>query len=251
MNKLSVVIITFNEVRNIGRCLKSVQNIADEIIVLDSFSTDNTKGICQSFEKVKFIEREWKGFSKSKNFANSQASFELILSMDADEALSSELESSIMAVKQSLNNDAYALNRLNNYCGKWVKHSGWYPDRKIRLFKKGVVNWEGKVHESLKFNENLSVGFINGDLLHYTYYSINEHIAQLNRFTDIGAEEAFAAGQSNGLLKIIFSPLWKFIRDYFFNKGFLDGYVGFVICIISAHSTFIKYIKIRELQNRG
>ena len=140
MIKLSSVIITFNEERNIGRCIESLAGIADEIVVVDSGSTDDTEAICRSFG-VKFIEHTFEGYGEQKNFAVSHCSFEYILSLDADEALSIELKESISALKNKWDKDGYSFNRLTNYCGKWVHYCGWYPDSKLRLFKKNKGKW--------------------------------------------------------------------------------------------------------------
>ncbi|MFA4851197.1 MAG: glycosyltransferase family 2 protein [Bacteroidales bacterium] len=249
MFQFSVVIITFNEERNIARCLKSLGEVADEIIVVDSFSTDKTAEICQKFP-VKFILKEWMGYSPAKNFANSMANNDYILSIDADEALSDELRKAILELKKSDNLfDAYRFNRLANYCGKWIHHCSWYPNTKLRLWNRHKGEWEGEIHEEVKMKSSAKVGFIKGDLLHYSYYSIEQHINQVNVFTDLTAKAAFKKGKKAGCLKILFSPFIKFTRDYFFRLGFLDGYAGFVICRISAHATFLKYAKLRQLNN--
>ena len=247
MLPLTVVIITFNEERNIARCLKSIEGVAEEIIVLDSFSTDKTAEICRKFP-VKFIQKEWTGYSSAKNFANNIATHDYILSIDADEALSDELKKSILEIKKSDNlYDAYRFNRLTNYCGSWIHHCSWYPDTKLRLWNRHKGEWEGEIHEDVKMKNGTKAGFIKGDLLHFSYYSIEQHIKQLNNFTDLAAKAAFEKGKKAGCLRIFFSPCIKFIRDYFLRLGFLDGYAGFVICRISAHATFLKYAKLRQL----
>lgn len=249
MTQLSVVIITLNEERNIGRCLQSVKGIADDVVVVDSGSTDRTNSICMEFG-ARFITHNWLGFAETKNFANAQAKFPLILSLDADEALSDRLKASILAVKaMESGKTAFSMNRLTNYCGKWIKHCGWYPDTKIRLFNRDHARWTGKViHEKLTTDQGIETEHLEGDLLHYSYYSIAGHIAQANRFTDLTAEEAFWEGKNSGIMQILMKPPVKFIRNYFFKLGFLDGYYGFVICRISAQATFFKYIKLRQLR---
>ena len=155
----SVVIITFNEARNIKRCLESVVPVADEIIVVDSNSTDETEAICQEYPNLRFVRHDWEGYVKQKNFANSLASNNLILSIDADEALSEELTQSILKLKvQDVEGKAFSMNRLMNYCGKWIRHSGWYPDTKIRIFDRRSVSWTGKkVHETLAIPKEMQV----------------------------------------------------------------------------------------------
>ncbi len=248
MTQLSVVVITLNEERNIGRCLQSVSEIADDIVVVDSGSEDATEEICVA-HGARFMRHEWLGFAETKNFANSQAKYPLILSLDADEALSDQLIKSIKAVKENNpGNTAYKMNRLTNYCGKWIRHCGWYPDSKIRLFNRENTRWTGLViHEKLTTNPGIVVKHLDGDLLHYSYYTIAGHIDQANRFTDLTAEEAFRKGNKATILQILLKPPVRFLRDYFFKLGFLDGYYGFVVCHISAQATFYKYIKLRQL----
>ena len=243
MPKLSIVIITFNEARNIGRCLESVKDIADEIVVVDSFSTDRTKTICKSYS-VKFIEHAFEGHIKQKNFAINQATYPHQLSLDADEALSEELKTEVKKIKENWQNDGYRMNRLSNYCGKWIKHSGWYPDTKLRLYDSRKGNWTGmNPHDKFELEIGSSTGKLSGDILHYTYYSIEEHILQANKFSTIAANELVATGNRVYFFKIILNPIAKFIRNYFLRLGFLDGFYGFLICQVTANETFLKYIK--------
>lgn len=248
MISLSVVIITFNEERNISRCLQSVKNIADEIIVVDSFSTDKTPDICKN-QGVKFIQHKFDGHIEQKNRAIALASSDYILSLDADEALSPELEKSVLEVKTNWKYDGYYFNRLTNYCGKWIRHGGWYPDSKLRLFNRTKGKWDGlNPHDKFEMNENNKTGFLQGDLLHYSYYTIFQHMEQVNKFTEIGALSAFNNGRTVSFPGMIFQPAWKFFRDFIIKGGFLDGYYGYAICRISAHASFIKYLKMRELK---
>lgn len=247
MIKISAVIITFNEDRNIERCINSLKDIVDEIIVVDSFSNDQTKEICL-VNNVKFYSLNWEGYSFAKNYGNNLANYDYILSIDADEALSETLKIEISVIKNSnIFYDAYCLKRLTNYCGSWIYHCGWYPDTKLRLWNKQKGKWEGNIHEEVKMVKNSNIITLKGDLLHYSYYSIQQHINQANKFTDLTAMEAYKKGIKAGFMKIFFSPLIKFIRDYFIKLGFLDGYYGFVVCKISAFATYMKYIKLREL----
>ncbi len=247
--RISAVIITFNEEKNIRRCLESIQDIVDEVIVVDSFSTDKTQEICEEFN-VKFVQYKWQGYSKTKNYANELASNEFILSIDADEALSEELQKSILRLKageELSRNIVYSLNRLTNYCGKWIYHCGWYPDKKIRIFNKSNASWKGELHEELVFVDgNTKIQHLEGNLLHFSYNSISQHILQVDKFTEIGAKEAHNKGKRTSILGIILRPIWKFLRDYIIKLGFLDGYYGFVICAISAFATFVKYIKLKQ-----
>ncbi len=247
MIKLSAVIITLNEEKNIKRCIDSVKDVVDEILVVDSYSTDKTKEICEK-ETVRFIEHPWKGYIEQKNFANEKATFQYIISIDADEALSEKLKKSIVEIKKNWQYDTYEINRITNYCGKWIKHCGWYPDKKIRIFNREKAKWAGdKIHEHIELNEDVTVSFLKGDLEHYSYYTISDHMNQANHFSDIAAEVLFNKGKKITFARLFFSPIIRFLRDYFFRLGFLDGYYGFVICQISAHAAYLKYAKLMQL----
>ena len=247
MSKLSVTIITFNEEQNIERCLKAVKPVADEIIVVDSFSTDKTKIICQQFN-VKFFEHPFTNYIEQKNLATSYTSYDYVLNVDADEVLSPELQKCILDEKKNFHYDAYFVNRLTNYCGQFIYHGGWYPDRKTRLWNKQKGQWSGElIHEDITFQDTVKKGSLSGNLLHYSYYSINQHIAQINRFTDMTALAAFNKGKQSNYLKILLNPKWKIFRDFILRAGFLDGYYGWLIAKNSAYATFLKYVKLREL----
>lgn len=251
MDKISAVVITKNEERNIRRCLLSLQGVADEVVVVDSGSTDNTEKICRE-EGALFTFNEWLGFSEQKNYANSLASNPWILSIDADEALSPELRDNIIKLKNNgFDPDCiYIVNRLNNYCGKWVYHCGWYPDHCTRLWKKDAAQWEGVVHESLRHKPNMKRQLINGDLLHYTYYEISEHARKTQQYSILSAEKAFQNGHKGSFANIILKPIWTFISSYILRGGFLDGKMGFIICRMSANYTFIKYSHLYELSTK-
>jgi len=248
MPKLSVVIITFNEERNIGRCIGSVREVADEIVVVDSFSTDKTREICEN-SGVKFIEHAFEGHIQQKNFAITQAKYPHQLSLDADEALSEELKAEILKIKNDWQNDGYRMNRLTNYCGKWIHHCGWYPDTKLRLYDSAKGSWGGtNPHDKFEMNPGSMVGFLKGDILHYSYYAIEEHIRQADKFSTIAAKELVSLGKAVTYFQIIVNPVAKFIRNYILRLGFLDGFYGFIICRIAAHETYLKYTKARQLR---
>jgi len=251
MVKISAVIITFNEERNIVRCLQSLEGIADEIVVVDSFSTDATEKLCSPF-KARFLQHPFEGYMQQKTWACDQAVYNHILSLDADEVISDVLKQSILEVKNNWKADGYSFNRLTNYLGKWIRHSGWYPDAKLRLWDRQKGSWSGiNLHESVKMKENTKVEKLRGDLLHYSYYSIPQHLDQINKFTEIAANDGLIQGKKSSLIIAIFKSIWKFIRDYIFKLGFLDGYHGFLVCALSAHTSFIKYIKLNELKKAG
>lgn len=250
MTPISVVIITYNEERNIGRCLESVKDIADEIVVVDSFSTDKTEEICKHYD-VTFVKHPFEGHIEQKNYANTHATYPHILSLDADEALSVELKRSISQVKQDWRSDGYYFNRLTSYCGKWIRHAGWYPDRKLRLFDSRKGRWAGvNPHDRYDLERGSSHSWLKGDLLHYSFNTIHEHVDQTNKFSEEGARALFEKGKKTSTLKILVKSTAKFIRNYFFKLGFLDGYYGYLICRVSAFSTFIKYAKLKELRKK-
>ncbi len=248
--KISVVIITFNEERNIGRCLESIGAVGAEVVVVDSFSTDRTKEICKKYN-VRFIEHEFKGHIQQKNYALELAKNDWVLSLDADEELSDELRESILAIDNIDKIVAWQLKRLTNFCGKWIKHTGWYPDRKVRLWNKNFGKWGGQnPHDRVTLNGGANVGQLSGDLLHYSFYTLYEHIQQIQKFSSIAAESAFANGKRSNLFSnILIGPFYTFLKKYILQAGFLDGYYGFVISMNTAYSKFLKYIKLRELEN--
>lgn len=249
MHTLSIVTITLNEARNIKRCLDSVVPVADEIIVVDSFSTDETEALCQPYEHLRFVKHEWEGYVKQKNYANNLASCDLILSIDADEALSEELAQSIQTIKnQRIENKAYSMNRRMNYCGKWIRHGGWYPDVKVRVFGRGKAEWTGKkVHETLSLAQNTEIEHLKGDLLHYSFYTPEEHRRQMEKYAILSAEEMVERGKHPSVLSAYLHAGWKFLRDYFFKAGFLDGSEGLTICKTNAYGVWYKYQKARAL----
>ncbi|MES2587867.1 MAG: glycosyltransferase family 2 protein [Bacteroidota bacterium] len=250
--KISAVIITFNEERNILRCLESLQGVVDEIVVVDSFSKDKTEEICRNFG-VNFISHAFDGHIEQKNWAITQAKYQHVLSLDADEALNETLKKSILEVKNNWQADGYYMNRLTNYCGKWIKHCGWYPDTKLRLWDSTKGTWGGdNPHDKYElFEGDKNTQKLKGDILHYSYYSLQDHYKQVEYFTTVLAKAQFEKGKKAPFLTLIFSPIVKFLKDYFFNLGILDGKEGFIICKISAFATYTKYKKLRALIRVG
>lgn len=247
--QLSIVIITFNEEKNIQRCIESVLPVADEIVVVDSFSKDRTKEICLQYPKVKFVEHAFDGHIQQKNWAITQATYPYVLSLDADEALDKTLEKSILEVKQNWTASAYKMNRLTNYCGKWIHHCGWYPDTKLRLWDSRKGHWGGtNPHDMYLMDDpNETIIHLKGDLLHYSYYTRQDHYKQVEYFTNILAKAQHEEGKKAPLFVLYTSPLVKFIKDYIIKLGFLDGKEGFTISRISAFATYTKYKKLRAL----
>ncbi|MAJ51761.1 MAG: glycosyl transferase [Flammeovirgaceae bacterium] len=250
-DSISVVIITYNEEINIARALKSVIEVADEIIVLDSFSTDNTEQICAQYG-AKFIKRKWQGYARSKNYVNNLATHNWILSLDADEELDAEMATDILKYKQEGFHGVYLLNRLTNYCGTWIRHSSWYPDKKVRIFDKSIAKWTGAfVHEELVFSENVMETLVKGHLNHYSYHSQKEHRFRADKYSVLTAQKMNKMGEKASLLKPFYSFVFRFFSMYFIRAGFLDGRAGFQIALISAKSNVLKYKTLRKLNQQN
>jgi glycosyltransferase involved in cell wall biosynthesis len=247
MPQLSAVIISYNEEQYIENCLLSLKKVAEEIIVVDSFSTDSTEEICKR-HNVKFIKHNFEGYVEQKNFALTQATYPHVISLDADEALSDEAVNSILKVKETFEYSGYIFNRSNNYCGRWLKHSRLYPDKQLRLFDSRKGKWMGpNPHDRFILERKSKSIKIKGDILHWNFESYEEHIDKMNKFSTIAALEAFKAGKRSGPLTAIFHSARSFFRSYIIYRGMLDGYDGFVSCSISAYTSFLKYAKLRCL----
>lgn len=245
--KISGVIITFNEAKNIEACIKSMQACVDEIVVIDSFSVDDTAQICQRLG-VKFLQHPFEGHIEQKNYAMHQASHDYILSLDADERLSEQMKASVLQVKSDWSESGYAFNRLNNYCGAWLKRS-WYPDRKLRLWDRREGAWGGtNPHDKVILNDGIKPKRLKGDILHYAYDNLEEHYEQVKKFAIIAANAKFKQGKkSYFVIHVIFNPWYKFFRKYVLRLGFLDGYYGFIFSAITAYLNFLKYLRLWEL----
>lgn len=245
-NKISAVIITYNEETNIGRCVDSLKPVADEIIVVDCYSSDSTKQICAS-KGVNFVQNEFLGFAHQKNFAASLATCDYILSLDADEYLSEELTQSMRALKsKGFKYDGYTMNRLSSYAGDWIRTCGWYPDTKLRLWKKGLGVWMGMgIHEKVEMTGDYSVKHLDGDLLHHAYDNITQFLEKIQRYSDIYAKEHRHKIASSGF-KIFYKTTFAFVKSFFLKRGILDGYKGLLISVCNANFVFYKYSKLRE-----
>ncbi len=252
MAKLTAVIITLNEQENIGRCIDSLKPVADEVIVVDSFSTDRTKEIAIA-KGAKFIDRAFTNYIEQKNFASSQATTDYVLNLDADECLSEALQQSVLMSKnEGFTDDAYSMNRLNFYCGKPIKTCGWYPDTKIRLWNRAKGRWIGElVHEKMDLDKGLKVAHLNGDLLHYSFSTPESLITQSDKFATLAAGQLKSERYLYLVFKAIFSPPFKFIRNYFFKLGFTDGAVGLTICINQAREVFLKYFRAIKVKSEN
>ena len=249
--KISATVITFNEERKIEDCLRSLSGIADEIIVVDSYSTDLTEEICRKYG-VKFISHAFEGYVAQKNYAMEQASFNHVLALDADERLSEDLQQSILRVKQDWGEvTGYSFNRFNNYCGKWIRYCGWYPDRKIRLWDKRLARWGGEDPHDKVMIPAEKLRHLRGDLLHMAYYSVDEHLQQMHKFAEIAARAKYNNGKRpNFVIHVLLNPVFKFFKKYILQFGFLDGYYGFVFCAAASSLNFFKYLRLYEYHRR-
>jgi glycosyltransferase involved in cell wall biosynthesis len=252
MTKLSVTVITLNEEKNIDRCLRSVKEIADEIIVVDSLSTDKTKDISLSHGAT-FIEQPFLGHIQQKNFAVSKATNMYVLSLDADELLSDELKNSILMEKQKgFPSLAYSMNRLNNYCGKWIHHGDYYPDRKIRLWRKDAGVWGGEnPHDKVIVTGDTTAQQLKGDLLHYSFSTVEQHRRQMQYFSTIAANAMYYKGKKRNYAKLLLNPAWSFLRGYLIKGGLKDGAAGLRIARMNAWYTWLKYKKLIDLHNHA
>ncbi len=244
--KISATIITYNEERNIARAIESLRCV-DEILVVDSGSTDRTVEIATKLG-ARVIDRVWAGYSSQKNWAADQAAHDWILSIDADEALSELLEAEIWQLKKNgPAHHAYTMPRLAQYLGKWILHSGWYPDRKVRLYNRRHAAWTGDfVHESLTVEG--PTGTLDATLLHFTCDSLSEHLRTLDRYTTLAAEQIVEQKKPITIYHLFFKPWWEFFRTYFLKRGFLDGLEGLAIAWLGAIYQFLKYAKARYMQ---
>ncbi|HEX6225835.1 MAG TPA: glycosyltransferase family 2 protein [Chryseolinea sp.] len=249
MIKISAVVITYNEEHSIGLCIKTLKSVADEIVVVDSFSKDNTKAICLQ-EGVKFVEHVFEGHIQQKNFALTMASHEYVLSLDADEYLSDELILSIRAIKENVTHQAYSMNRLTGIGGRWIYSTDWYPDRKLRLWAKSIGKWGGyNPHDTVILNNGVSVAHLKGDLMHDGYEDYDDLMSKANQYARIFAK-ANQNKKSSSVFKVIYKSAYTFIRNYFLKLGFTSGFDGLVISCANTYYTFFKYAMLRELNKQ-
>ncbi|MEI6745706.1 MAG: glycosyltransferase family 2 protein [Methylococcaceae bacterium] len=245
--KLSVIVITKNEESHIVQCLESVK-WADEIIVLDSGSSDETVSICHQFTPHVF-ETDWQGFGIQKQRSLNKATGDWVLSIDADEIITPELRYEIEQAINQNQHDAFLLPRLSSYCGKFIKHGGWYPDYILRLFRRKLGHFtDDLIHERAMVKGK--TGKLNAPILHESYSDLSEMLEKMNRYSSLNAQKLFERGVKSSLSKAIFRALWKFIQTYFVKAAFLDGKHGLMLAISSAESVYYKYLKLLELQKK-
>jgi len=251
VRKLSGVLISYNEEEKIETALSSMKGICDEIVVVDSHSTDTTTQICRRFTD-RVHERPWHGYRDQKQYATDLASHDWVLSLDADEELSPELQEELLKWKgeSDSNCDGYMISRVAYFMGRWIKHTSWYPDWQLRLFKRSSGRWKGgRVHEGFKLRG--PVGKFAGQLNHYTYASISEYLEQLEKFSSLAAQDYNEGGKKARIRHLVVEPPLVFFKNYLLRSGFLDGIPGLVVSILAAASTFFKYLKLWEIQRSG
>lgn len=247
IENISVIIITFNEEKKIQQCIDSAKKVSDDIVVVDSFSTDKTKQICLD-NKVRFVENTFVTYAEQKNYAMSLAKYDRILSLDADEYLSEELEESIHHAKKNWTHEGYRMNRLSIYADKWIHHGSWYPDRQLRLWNRKFGSWGGaNPHERVILHNGTAIKHIKGDLLHRSYDNSEITLKKVQLYSEIFAKSNVSKRSIN-LFGIMVHTGFAFIKSYFLKWGFLDGFQGLAVAMAVTNHTFYKYAKLYELQ---
>lgn len=244
MAKISACIISYNEEKKIEDCLKSLLPVADEIIIVDSLSTDSTLKIAEKYTD-KIYHQKFLGHIEQKNLAVEKASYDWVLSLDCDERLTEELQQSIHAIKNQLddtNADAYCMSRKTFYVYRWLNHC-WYPDIKTRLFNKKTAHWGGTNPHDRVITDSNNIVKLNGDIQHYSFDNLSAHIQTIDRFTEIGADEIIRKGKRVSVFSPFTHGLWTFIKIYFIKRGFLDGFAGILVASLSMVHVFVKYSK--------
>jgi glycosyltransferase involved in cell wall biosynthesis len=249
--KITATIITFNEEKNIRAACESVA-FADEILVVDSQSTDATREIAEECG-ARVIDRAWPGFAQQKQFAANQATHEWIFSLDADERVSDKLHDAILELKHSDDArlaDGYRIARRSFYMGRWIRGGGWYPDHQLRFYRKSRGQWKGEfIHESVKMPEGARVEILNGDILHYSVTDVSQHHRMIGeRYAPLSARQMYESGRRTSALKIAVAGPATFIRSFILKGGFRDGLAGLAIARFAAHNAFLKHLILWELQ---
>lgn len=240
---VSVAIVTKNEARNIKDALESVKDF-DDIVVVDAFSSDNTTEICREYTE-RVYKHEWQGYAGQKQIAIDYAKKDWVLILDADERVTPELRQEIMEKVKENSLSGFYIPRQNFFLGKWIRHSGWWPDHTLRLFRKDVSRMEPRaVHE--KVNVNGTVGYIRAPFEHYTYRTISEYIGKMDNYASLSAEELDNKGFISSFISMLFSPGVVFLKMYLLRQGFRDGIHGLVLAVLYSFYTFLKYAKVLE-----
>lgn len=245
MNRISACVITLNEERNLPRLLESLRGIVDEVVVVDSGSTDRSEAIARQYSAL-FHFRGWTNYSEQRNFAASLARHDWVLALDADEELSSALKTALLEWKKRVPQFAvYEVARRTWYLGAWIKHSGWYPDFKKRLYRNGAVQFAGSLHETLQYGG--PCGRLSGDLLHFTIHEFAEHEANVERYSTLAAKQLYEKGKRHWRGAVWFATPWSLFHTYVLRGGFLDGYRGMLIARMAAKTVRLKYAKLGQL----
>lgn len=248
MIPLSAVIITFNNASKIGRCIEALQKITDDIVVVDSFSTDNTAQICQE-KGIRFYQKKWVGYSDQKNFGNEKASNDWIISIDDDEFMSEEMAIAILEkFKQTPDFEAINLPFRTVFCGKLIRFGSMNPESHVRVFNKKIIHWNTEdVHEQLTLSPTHRIAQAKGYVFHHTVDTPAQFAQKTERYAQLFAEKANRMGKKANFIKIYFSPIVRFLKEYIFKLGILDGYYGWFIAKENARYTFLKYQKLKDL----
>lgn len=248
MNRLSVIVITFNEEQNIEDCLDSIR-WADELIVVDSFSQDRTVELARRYTD-KVYQREWMGYARAKDYALSKATGDWVLWLDADERVTPGLAAELReAVSRDENPfSGYRLPRRAYFLGRWIKYCGWYPGYVCRLFRRDKARFdESLVHESVTVDGQ--IGYLKGDMIHYTDQDLEHYFQKFNQFTSLAVEQLHKDGKRFRLIDLIFRPVFAFLKMYVFKLGFLNGIQGFILSVLSSSYVFTKYAKLWEKES--
>lgn len=240
---ISASIITYNNERTIENTLKSLSWVS-EIIIVDSFSTDNTPAICKKYTNT-FSQRKWPGFKKQYEFSTSLAKNDWVFFVDADEVVSENLANEILNEISSDKYDGFLIYRHTFYLGRWIEHGGWNPDREIRVYRKSRGRWEGGLHATVKVNGNIKR--LQNYIGHYNYKDVSDQIQTIDKYSTIAAKELLDAGRAPSVTQMIFRPFFRFLRDYFVKRGYKDGVPGLVVSICTSFYVFTKYAKLWEL----
>ncbi|MCC6726632.1 MAG: glycosyltransferase family 2 protein [Saprospiraceae bacterium] len=242
----TAIIISHNVADTIGPCVEALRKVCEEMLVLDTQSTDGTIEICERLGAT-VVQQDWLGYAKTKNIGNQMARHDWILSIDADEVLSDELIASLRNWHPEAGK-VYALDRITSYCGKWIHHSGWYPDWKVRLFDRRHVEWQGDfVHETLHIPTDFQSVKLKGKLFHYSYKDSDDHLRRMEKYARLAAQEQFAKGKKANFVKRWLSPFARFFKAYFLKMGILDGRAGWVISWRNAKMIRMRYRLLDEL----
>lgn len=250
MIRLSVVIITFNEEKNIERCIRSAADLADEVLVVDSFSTDATRELAAGLG-ARVLTHAFEGHRQQKAWAIEQARNEYVLSLDADEALSGKLADSVRKALENWTHDGYYMNRMSRIGGRWIRHGGWYPDRKMRLFDRRCYRIGGvNPHDRFDPAPGARTTRLQGDLLHYTNDDLTARVETINKFSTIAAQAYFDRGKRGNWWRLLFKPAGRFLAEYIVRRGFLDGFYGYAIAQTSAQYVFLREAKLWAMTNQ-